>query len=384
MKKKRWSSIKKISNYSAFFPGFMEKQFIMFFISEDPWQYIRNLKIPDELVILSGLRGLKRKKIDIETLIIADKFSWLSTHDNKFIVCSDLFEEGVKTDKINIPIPYLKGVIEKDYITIIRDKLNYHPLYYSRLPDGFVLAPRKEWITKIGYQPNIILDKTHVIMTQESMKLTSIDDHAYSSNVSSNEKDLIELFLQNIRTVFMDLQNKVREIYLIPSRSIGDLILMNLFNEKLKVIWPFKNAVPYFMKNNSILLDVKSILKKDKSILIKLRDKAESANKEILFISLLLETAKKTKIMLKDSLIVVGFGSNLDRVSDLIIALNDLFKATWPNTPIPILLSRTNIDLLKNNLLSLNDVTNYLNIEESNILEYQSYFDSEIAIINGY
>lgn len=362
-----------VINSDNFFPGFSEKQFFLFFISEDPWQYLRNFKIPNELTILSGLRGFKRKREDIETLIISDKFSWLTTHNSDFSVCHELFRESIKKGEIDVPIPYLKGGIEKNEIKIIRDKLNYHPLYYSRLPDGFVLSPRKEWIVKLGYKPNCILNKNYITITQESIKLNNIKNTKHSHGLNESKEDLLELFLNNIIHAYNELRRKAERVYLVPTGDVGDLVLINLLGDDIEVLWPFKQTET-ILNFNYYYVDFDNILRNKEEIYSKLIDKVENLDNSVLFPALLLEVFKKDINLSEKSLIIIGLGLEFNNQDELIRMLNNLFKAIWPTLAIPIILSGVNIEILKQRKIIPKDISNYLNIKENIVLKYQSLF----------
>jgi len=365
-----------VANRDAFFPGFSEKQFLLFFISEDPWQYLRNFRIPNDLVILSGLKGFKRKKEDVETLIISDKFSWLTVYNNDFLVCDELFKESIRDRETDIPIPYLKGSVKKREIEIIRDRLNYHPLYYSRLPDGFILSPRKEWIAKLGYKPISILNKNHIIVAQESIRLSNIKNMKHDYAVSKNKIGLLELFLDNIIHAYTELKRKTKRVYLVPSGSVGDLVLMNLLREDIELLWPFKQMEPPRFNTKYHYVDMDSILRNKEDIYSKLRDKAESSDNRLILPALIIDAFRKNNKSSTASVILTGLGLEFDDLNDLICTLNDLFKALWPTLLIPIALSGINIEIIKQGKITRRDITNYLNIEEDIILEYQSYFKS--------
>ncbi len=357
-------------NPDSFYEGYRDRQFILFFICEDPWQYLRNFRIPNEIIVISGMRELKRKSEDIETLVVADKFSWLSKINSEFFVCEESLRNKIIENENTLPIPFLKGSVGKTEITIIRDPINYHPIYYSRLPDGFIVTTRKEWILKIGYMPREITDKNVINVSQETLKLSTV---RLSTSIKTVDKlKAIEVFISNIKKAYEILSENTNKIYLVASGEIGDLVISKLLPNITLVCPSAINKIPKSFTSNLLQIDISDHSKR-KSLLEKLSEKSESENTEILLIGLLIELLKKHVENHNKVLIINGVG--LNHYNNLYNELHDVFKATWPSLTVPLILAGNNIDLIQQNKIRKEIITNYLNIEESIMLEYQSYFE---------
>lgn len=202
-----------------YFSSYLEKQFFIAMIAEDPWNYLRAFRIPSDIIVLSGLRGLKRKRSDVETIAIGDYNSGFSILNEHFIVTK------LKVPRIRETIiPYVAGEIKKSTIAIWRDPADTHPLYFSRLPDGFVFSTRKEWIWRMGFSPQpfplgkkALIDNVSISFTPRSLKNENLLD-VLKGTLSKiwrivKKKIDVEIILNGVSTdlLIIKLLNKIAE-----------------------------------------------------------------------------------------------------------------------------------------------------------------------------
>ncbi|MHA1616048.1 MAG: hypothetical protein ACTSX9_01925 [Candidatus Njordarchaeales archaeon] len=214
-----------------YFQGYSYKQFFIVMLAEDPWSYLRTLRIPSEIKVLSGLRGFKRKKTDIETVAIGDKYTGMHILNSDFIVAP------IKVPRIKETlIPYIAGSVRKESLIIWRDPHDYHPLYYSRLPDGYIFSSRMEWIWRIGFRSKIFPKEKKALIDKASI---------YFRNREIQKQSKSALFLQTISRVQKVLKNRV-SLNIILLGTPEDIFLLNflsdikdsLDNVQLKVLVP--------------------------------------------------------------------------------------------------------------------------------------------------
>ena len=118
----------------------IERPFILIFTCVDPWNEISKVIIPDEIFVLSGLRGIKRKRGDREALFVSEKSFWIIIDDEKLeFEISHPSLRGFKA----IPIPKLKGKLGKDFVKLLRDPNLLFPLFFARVEDGFIFSPNE-------------------------------------------------------------------------------------------------------------------------------------------------------------------------------------------------------------------------------------------------
>lgn len=341
----------------------MEKQFLLFFVCEEPWNYLRNYKLPSELIIRSGLSGLKRKAEDIETLVLGDKFSWLSVEEEKFIVAPPLFNKiGNK-----IPVPFLKGKIGKNTIVINRDIINFHPLYFARLYDGFIFSSRKEWISKLKFHPQELEYSENIRVSIETIELLK-------TKHKIEENDNVEFFIQNVEEAYKELKRLGIELFLVPSGSIGDLILVSLF-EDITVVIP-RNINTVMLKR---VETYECELKFNKNEIIKLLDKIEAHRPDedagaLLFSHILLSCG----ICRENKLAITGLIDLNTSINKIRKMIQNMLKGSWPHIFVPITLSGDNIFRLheKETLVKL---IKELNIRPDTINTYRKRYTEMLS-----
>ncbi len=361
-----------------FFLGYSHKQFLLFFVCEDPWNYLRNYEIPNEIVLRSGLKGLKRKAEDVETLVVGDIFSWLEIREERFYVISKKLENLAKIKDFFLPIPYLRGRIKKSEIIIYRDSLNFHPLYYTRLPDGFILSPRKEWIMKLGYEPESITRTHKIIVEKNSIEITA----KQVLNHDLDWSDAVEHFIKNIERAYKLLKAEFNELYFIPTGEPEDLIIMDLLDDII-VIWPIREGLP--MKKSFLQCDISA----SEQIKMKIIEKIEAQDQAALFHGLLCEIClNRTRTDQTDSYVILnGYSyhkhenSNSSYEENWYQSLQNLFKAVWPEVTIPILLSQDNTLLLKKSYVTIKEIMDRLKINSKLVINYQKLFHNLVNSI---
>ena len=359
----------------GFFAGYKTKQFLLFFLCEDPWSYLRNYRIPNEINVLSGLKGYKRRPEDIEALVIGDKFSWLRIDDKEFYVYPTIFEEMylLRSEIIKgiIPIPYLKGEINKDRIIIWRDPINFHPLYFARLPDGYIVSPRKEWIRKLRYRP-----EEAPLCKKITVEKYSLDIHTEKFE-EKNTDNIISKVIKNIIQATRILKSKFEEIYLILSGDVGDFVLMSIL-EEINVISPMTELSKFLRYEKVITHDLKFTAEDKQFILEKIEDKAKTA----LLHGILHEKTLKTLSPEVNSIFISGYGlcntikddqfHSFSREEALSI-LHEIYKAIWPDIIIPMIFAGENRYLL--NKIQVQEILKALNIDEVKLKHYLKAFE---------
>ncbi len=359
-----------------YFSGYPDKQFLIIMVSEDPWQYLRNFKIPNDLLVLSGLKGLKRRQEDIETVVIGDRFSWLHISDNEYKVIHEDFKQI--DQKTILPVPYLLGAVKLRALTIKRDFLSFHPMYFSRLPDGFIFSPRKEWIVKIGYRPEIIPPNKKLFVEKYSLKMKEDYKHEQIPYRFLDLYDLSEELMKNIEEGIKELSRLQLQPILILTGDISDLLLLSLSDEWY-VLTPRKDLIKSFHIENIDIFETKIT----EMEIMKIKDKTENTIDSVLCI-LIFKALKLIEKKYSLGYAFFGFAFNsillskeIHGVLDTILVnyLHNVFKCAWPSCVIPINLVYKNISLINLLIPRIRDIdklAHYIGVNEDILKKYLS------------
>jgi len=221
---------------------YKNRQFFLIIVASNAFIYLRNFELPRDFIAYSGHKNLKRKPGEIETLIYGASNSWLKIINSTFLITSpdllDIFKHKEILGDFSC-IPYIQGELKKDYIEIYRDPLGFHPLYFGRLPDGFIFAPRKEWIQKVGSSPDKINPNVKIFCDFYSIKFERHTIHP-KENASATPKKAVN---RCINTVIKNLHKDSMISIINFVNSIETLIITRYFVERgiknIEIIYPY-------------------------------------------------------------------------------------------------------------------------------------------------
>jgi len=188
----------------------IERPFILIFTCIDPWNEISKVMIPDDIFVLSGLRGMKRRKGDREALFVSEKSFWITINDEKLEF--EILHPSLRGFKA-IPIPKLKGKLGKDFVKLRRDSNLLFPLFFARVEDGFIFSPNENLLKHFSIPESlddvILLDSDFAtIQLKRIIQKRKIKDINKLAKAIANElnqlKMKVDMFMLGEKGIILD------------------------------------------------------------------------------------------------------------------------------------------------------------------------------------
>lgn len=314
----------------------------------DPWDILRNFTIPDETTVETNMRGKKKKKGDVESLLIVERNKGIVYVDErKFMLVPPVLTSLPAENIEKLPVGFLQIELSDDYILIETDPLGIHPAYYARTHDGYAVSSRKEWLKKltplIFEMPNNMELELSMesIYFKEKMKETTIKIHDISI-VKASIKEFINAvkLIPHLNIVYLFEPNYFSFytlLELIKSDHLRESMITVVRNENdLNIVKRLSTELSVDVKK---MVTLNEIAKNDISeITIKAEDVEELTNRYNMdYLKIFLQRNSLFLVSIVNNVYTTNHAAGNTAVNAIFESkyyhvLRELFKVSWPST----------------------------------------------------